>query len=139
MNWWNRWRHRGFPGVNLVGYARGGLGLGETLRRFALALHEQRLQFSIVDIDLHLGERGRDERLNGWIGTTNPYPVNLLMVSASELPAVRAHLGEAFFAGKHNIGYWFWELEGHGIRGGFHAPPCEGARAGGAASGGRAG
>lgn len=112
MNWWNLWRHRGFPGVNLVGYARGGLGLGETLRRFAQALKAEGLPFSVVDIDLHLGQRGRDDRLADWIGTDNPYPVNLLMVSASELPAVRAHLGEAFFAGKRNIGYWFWELEG---------------------------
>ena len=111
MNWWDRWRHRGFPGVNLVGYARGGLGLGETLRRFAHALHEERLPFSVVDVDLHLGDRGRDERLAGWIGRGNPYPINLMMVTASELPAVRAHLGAAFFEGKRNIGYWFWELE----------------------------
>lgn len=111
MNWWNRWRRGRFEGVNLVGYARGGLGLGETLRRFAQALHGQGLPFSVVDVDLHLGDRGRDERLNSWITRSNPYPVNLLMVTASELPAVRAHLGEAFFAGKRNVGYWFWELE----------------------------
>jgi glycosyltransferase involved in cell wall biosynthesis len=111
MTWWNRLRHRRFKGVNLVGYARGGLGLGETLRRFAQALHGEGLPFSVVDVDLHLGDRGRDERLGAWISQDNPYPVNLLMVTASELPAVREHLGAAFFQGRRNVGYWFWELE----------------------------
>lgn len=112
MRWWNRWRHRGFPGVNLVGYARGGLGLGETLRQFAQALSRQDLPFAMVDIDLHLGDRGRDPRLSHWIGPDNPYPVNFICVTASELPAVREHLGAAFFADRLNLGYWFWELEG---------------------------
>jgi len=108
---WNRWQQRKFPGVNLVGYATAGLGLGETLRRFAEALNGLGVPFALCDINLHLGQRGRDLRLASWIRGNNPFPVNFLVISASELAAVRSHLGEAFFLGRRNVGYWFWELE----------------------------
>lgn len=108
---WNRWQQRKFPGVNLVGYATGGLGLGETLRSFAEALAGYGVPFSLVDVQLYLGDRGRDLRLASLTSADNPYPVNIFVISASELPAVRAHLGESFSNGRLNVGYWFWELE----------------------------
>ena len=98
-------------GVNLVGYARGGLGLGEVLRRFAEAARQGGYPFSLVDFDVNLGDRGQDRRLDGWIGTDNPYPVNLFFVNADQMPFAREHFGSAFFSGKRNIGFWFWELE----------------------------
>ena len=106
--WWGPNRAMG---VNLVGYARGGLGLGETLRQFADALQAEGLPHAVVDVNLHLGDRGRDLRLEPRIGTHNPHPVNLMFIAGAEMPAVRAHLGERFFAGKHTVGYWFWELD----------------------------
>jgi glycosyltransferase involved in cell wall biosynthesis len=99
-------------GINLVGYARGGLGLGENLRRFAEAARRGGLPFALVDLDVNLGERGRDTRLDAWIGQDNPWPVNVFFVNADQMPAAREHFGEAFFAGRRNIGFWFWELEG---------------------------
>lgn len=101
-----------WPGVNLIGYATGGLGLGETLRRFAEALDEAGLPFCVIDVQVNLGDRGRDERLARWLVSEPRHPVNLLFVNADQLPDVRRHLGEAVFAGRRNIGYWFWELEG---------------------------
>ena len=122
MTWWRLlWRAlrgRGaqgdgdWPGVNLIGYATGGLGLGETLRRFAEALDEAGLPFCVMDVQVNLGERGRDERLARWLVSEPRHPVNLLFVNADQLPDVRRHLGEAVFAGRRSIGYWFWELEG---------------------------
>jgi glycosyltransferase involved in cell wall biosynthesis len=99
-------------GVNLIGYARGGLGLGEVLRRFSEAARQGGLAFSLVDFDVNLGDRGQDRRLDAWIGTENRYPVNLFFVNADQMPFARDFFGEGFFAGKRNIGFWFWELEG---------------------------
>lgn len=99
-------------GINLVGYASGGLGLGENLRRFAEALDAARLPFSLIDFRVNLDGRGVDDRLARHIGTENPYPVNLFFVNADQMPFVHRHFGPEFFAGRRNIGFWFWELEG---------------------------
>jgi glycosyltransferase involved in cell wall biosynthesis len=37
--------------------------------------------------------------------------VNLFCVNADQMAHVYHELGADFFAGKYNIGYWFWELE----------------------------
>ena len=64
---WQQWRGKpaaaSWPGVNLVGYATGGLGLGETLRRFAEVLEQHGLAHSVVDVDVNLGGRARELRL----------------------------------------------------------------------------
>lgn len=112
---WQQWRGKpaaaSWPGVNLVGYATGGLGLGETLRRFAEVLEQHGLAHSVVDVDVNLGGRARELRLAGRVAQDNPYPVNLLFVNADQLPDVKKHLGAGFFQDRVNIAYWFWELE----------------------------
>lgn len=99
-------------GLNLVGYARGGLGLGENLRRFAETLHAAGLPFTLVDFSANLGERGMDARLERRIRSENPYPTNVFFVNADQLPVAREHFGARFFERRRNIGFWFWELEG---------------------------
>jgi glycosyltransferase involved in cell wall biosynthesis len=98
-------------GLNLVGYARGGLGLGENLRRFAETLHAAGLPFALVDFDANLGDRGRDTRLERRIRRDNPYPTNVFFVNADQMPVAREHFGAGFFEGRRNVGFWFWELE----------------------------
>lgn len=106
-----RTRTRLGQGLNLVGYARGGLGLGENLRRFAETLAAAGVPLSLVDFDANLGRRGVDARLEHQLRRDNPYPTNVFFVNADQLPVAHAHFGEAFFAGRRNIGFWFWELE----------------------------
>jgi len=97
-------------GVNLVGYAQGGLGLGENLRRFALAAHQEGLAFSLVDFAENLGDRAQDPRLSHWLRRDNPYPVNLMFINADQMATARAHFGPRFFERRRTIGFWFWEL-----------------------------
>lgn len=104
------------PGVNMIGYARAGLGNGETMRRFAEVAFDGGLPCALVDFDANLGERGRDLRLEHRLGNANPYSVNLFFVNADQMPVARAHFGEAFFAGRRNVALWWWELE--------HLPPA---------------
>jgi glycosyltransferase involved in cell wall biosynthesis len=112
---WQHWRGRPtaatWPGVNLVGYATGGLGLGETLRRFAEVLEQHGLAHAVVDVDVNLGGRARELRLAGRVAQDNPHPVSLLFVNADQMSDVKRHLGARFFQDRVNIGYWFWELE----------------------------
>ena len=98
-------------GVNLIGYARGGLGLGENLRRCAEALDAAGERFALIDLAEGLGQRGVDPRVDRWIVQANPHPTNVFFVNADQMPVAKAHFGDAFFAGRRNIGFWFWELE----------------------------
>ena len=40
-----------------------------------------------------------------------PYDINVLCVNADSTPRFARDAGQAFFAGRHTAGYWFWEVE----------------------------
>lgn len=52
----------------------------------------------------------RNDKTYSDFSKENPYAINLLHVNADQVPNVFSQLGERYFAGKYNIGYWFWEL-----------------------------
>ena len=39
------------------------------------------------------------------------YDINVLCVNADSTPRFARDVGPAFFAGRHTVGYWFWEVE----------------------------
>jgi glycosyltransferase involved in cell wall biosynthesis len=44
------------------------------------------------------------------LAASNPYRINLFHVNADQAPIVYNELGPGFYAGRYNIGYWFWEV-----------------------------
>jgi glycosyltransferase involved in cell wall biosynthesis len=105
-----RSRITGLPGVNLVGYARGELGIGEQLRLAAAAFDVGSVPFSIVDFNTRLQHRQGARHPLARLGRSSPGRVNLFNLSADQMVPAYAHLGDEVFAGKYNIGYWPWEL-----------------------------
>jgi len=105
-----RTRITGLPGVNLVGYARGELGIGEQLRLAAAAFDAVSVPFSIVDFNTRLEHRQDAKHPLTRLGSSSPGRVNLFNLSADQMVPAYAHLGDEVFAGKYNIGYWPWEL-----------------------------
>lgn len=98
------------PGVNLIGYARGILGMGEHLRMSAAAMAAADVPAGIVDFTLGLGSRRQpsDTRLPKlrW----PKHRCNLFHINADQMPRTYWHLGHRFFADRYNVGYWAWEL-----------------------------
>ncbi|MCG8415392.1 MAG: glycosyltransferase, partial [Pseudomonadales bacterium] len=99
------------PGVNLIGYIRADMGLGEAIRSDARALHSAGIDFGIVNF-----EQGNPSRMTNmsWRHKeilSTPYDVNLIHINADFLSLVREELPDHFFEGKYNIAYWAWELE----------------------------
>jgi glycosyltransferase involved in cell wall biosynthesis len=41
---------------------------------------------------------------------TGPFAVNVICVNADMLPLFAGEMGSGFFAGRHSIGLWFWEV-----------------------------
>jgi glycosyltransferase involved in cell wall biosynthesis/SAM-dependent methyltransferase len=97
-------------GVNVVGYFRSELGTGEAARQIIGALDVA----GVPVLPLH----GRTIPLNRQghqftylDHTAARYPVNLICMNADMLGEFAEQAGPRFFAGRHSIGVWFWEVE----------------------------
>ena len=101
---------RGKPGVNIVGYVRSELGVGETARLCALSAREANIPFSLVDFSVGSANRAADNRWQADISTDNPYAVNIIHVNADQLPRAYEYFGRDFFEERYNVGVWHWEL-----------------------------
>ena len=98
-------------GINLVGYAHGEFGVAEILRRYAHTLQGGGMPFVVRNFDVGVASRQCDDSMQGFLSQECRYDVNLFCINADQMPVAREHLGDAVFAGRYNIGVWFWELE----------------------------
>ena len=98
-------------GINLVGYAHGEFGVAEILRRYAYTLHGGGVPFVVRNFDTGVASRQGDRSMQRFLSEECRYDVNLFCINADQMPVAREQLGDAVFAGRYNIGCWFWELE----------------------------
>jgi glycosyltransferase involved in cell wall biosynthesis len=98
-------------GFNLVGHALSELGLGQNLRFAASAMRAGKLPHAVVEFSAGVPGLRNPAHHNEAIGHDNPYRINVFMMSPELLPAAYCALGEAFFRGRVNVLYAFWELE----------------------------
>ncbi len=115
---WHRVRDHAEPvmrtdpaaGVNLVGYIRAEMGLGEAIRGEAQALTEADVPF--VVLDHRWGTRARLHDAS-WIHKVTDEPIfktNILHINADVLPQALQRLPPGLTSGRRNIGVWTWEL-----------------------------
>ncbi|KPJ57624.1 MAG: hypothetical protein AMS16_01200 [Planctomycetes bacterium DG_58] len=100
----------GQPGINIVGYLRSELGLGESARLCAASAEAASIEYSLVDFNVGCESRAADTRLAHAISNHNPHPVNVLHISIEQIPLAFSLLGRAFFDKHYNVGFWHWEL-----------------------------
>ncbi len=96
-------------GVNLIGYARAEIGMGEHVRLVAKSFTETKTLFNIWDLPCEEISQ-RDNNFEKYISKTNPYSVNLFNVNADSTTYAISKLGSENFSNRYNIGYWAWEL-----------------------------
>jgi glycosyltransferase involved in cell wall biosynthesis/SAM-dependent methyltransferase len=94
-------------GVNVVGYLRAELGVGEAARQLATAMGAAEIPTSSIAVS---STQNRQEHAFE-VGGDILYDVNLLCVNADQLPAVAGILGDELFEGRYSIGVWFWEVD----------------------------
>ncbi len=103
-------------GVNVIGYFRSELGVGEAARHATRALDAA----GVPLLPLH-GEtipRSRQGHSFRHLELRDArYPVNLICMNADVLPELAQQAGRSLFANRYSIGLWFWEVS---------APPSEG-------------
>ena len=96
-------------GVNVAGYLRSELGVGEVARGVITALDAR--DVPLMPIHGKLVPRSRQGHPFAFFDTSSaPFPVNLICVNADHLPAFLTDAGPEFFENRYNIGFWWWEV-----------------------------
>ena len=92
-------------GANLIGYAKGELGMGEHVRMVASSLDALDVPFDVVNVAA--GNHGEeDSSINRWISERQRFATNIFHINADMMPVESLKFGQGFY----NIGYWAWEL-----------------------------
>ncbi|MDG0794523.1 glycosyltransferase family 4 protein [Cohnella ginsengisoli] len=97
-------------GINLIGYARAEMGIGESCRLAARAISTTDVPFDIINFGGASTARVAD---NSWAHKESELPrfnLNILHVNAEQMVEVYTKYGPSLFNGRYNIGYWHWEL-----------------------------
>ena len=97
-------------GVNLVGYPRGELGIGEDVRMLSAALDSADIPHAIVDVPFGPTARRSDDSVAGRITTRLDHPITIFCLTAFDTADLYLRHGDHFFAGAYRIGNWPWEL-----------------------------
>ncbi len=97
-------------GALLVGYPKAELGMGEHVRLSAQSFMEADLPFGVYNFDHSVVARQEDDRYNTLITDKPEYKANIFHINADQMEIARDVLGQDFFDGRYNIGYWAWEL-----------------------------
>lgn len=101
----------GKPGANLIGYAKGVLGMGEHVRMTAEALTQTDAQYGVYNFSVGVLNRQSSDYTNVYPQvTTNEFKTNIFHINADQMLNAYTNLGPHFFRGRYNIGYWAWEL-----------------------------
>ncbi|MBV9334353.1 MAG: methyltransferase domain-containing protein [Solirubrobacterales bacterium] len=96
-------------GVNVAGYLRSELGVGEAARSVIKALDARGVR--VMPVHGTYVPSSRQGHSFAYLNTDDaPFPVNLICVNADQLPAFLGDAGPRFSAGRYTIGFWWWEV-----------------------------
>jgi glycosyltransferase involved in cell wall biosynthesis/2-polyprenyl-3-methyl-5-hydroxy-6-metoxy-1,4-benzoquinol methylase len=96
------------PGVNVAGYLRAELGIGEVARQVAAAVRAAAIPHTTLTYEdtpsrqEHAFEHPRDADAT--------YDTNIICVNADRLLSFGYDVGPKFFRNRYSIGVWFWEV-----------------------------
>ncbi len=101
-------------GVDVAGFLRGGLGLGQAARLYVAALQAAGVPVRTTSIDPYMpvvpgAQPKRTEFAD--LHLEEDLPFNLVCVNAPELPKFAADVGPRLFEGRYTIGVWAWETD----------------------------
>ena len=98
------------PGVNITGYFRAELGVGEAGRLLTRAVEATGSAFTTHGLHAPLSRQGHPFLTSEPVGE-GPFDINLLCMNADVTSAFAKDVGPAFFENRYTIGYWFWEVD----------------------------
>ncbi|WP_188079174.1 glycosyltransferase [Actinotalea subterranea] len=97
-------------GVNVIGYLRGELGIGESARLMVSALRAADVPHATVSVDRHLASRQRPAAEGDRVAPEARFDTSIICVNADLTPSVAASVPD-MLARSFRIGMWYWEVE----------------------------
>ncbi|KHL92679.1 glycosyl transferase family 1 [Paenibacillus sp. IHB B 3415] len=97
-------------GVNLVGYSRAEMGIGESCRIAAKSINAAGIPFGMINFTGTNSARMSDTT---WMHKETEEPefnLNVFHINAEQMIEIYAHYGNSIFKDRYNIGFWHWEL-----------------------------
>lgn len=98
------------PGVNVVGYAYGELGIGEDSRMATKAFVAAGVPVGLLNFSPGSNVSERDVSMKSYVLDKPQYKVNMFCLTALEHARYFVTNGTYTIVGRHSIGYWPWEL-----------------------------
>lgn len=96
-------------GVNLIGYTKSEMGVGQAARLTTQALKACDVSVLPFDISSSSPSRAEDNSVKNY-NKLNPSFVNLFQVNADQLKSMTELVKQKTELGFYNIGTWYWEL-----------------------------
>lgn len=97
-------------GINLVGYARAEMGVGESCRAAARSMDAVHVPFGILNFRGTSSARMGDLSWSSKEISRPDYSINIFHINAEEMKDIYTYFGPSLFEGRYNIGFWHWEL-----------------------------
>ena len=97
------------PGINVAGFLRSELGIGEVARGYITAMESLNCDVNLQDLSQYLQSRKEDRTFTNF-SEHNPHEVNLICVNADFVPIFIDTFGTQYLENKYNIACWYWEL-----------------------------
>lgn len=97
-------------GINLIGLAKGELGIGEDIRMATKAMKKAEVEFCIFNFPLQCNSRENDHSVSHLIHSELVYNINLVHLTAFEHSRLLTQIGCSVFDKRYTIGAWPWEL-----------------------------
>ncbi len=104
-------RHAFPAGVNLIGYIRSQMGLGEGCRLIAGALNKTKIPFGIIDTKVGNPFNHNERAFEHKTIEAPKYAVNIFHINPEQLYHLQLTLPQSTWDRHYNIGLWLWELD----------------------------
>jgi glycosyltransferase involved in cell wall biosynthesis len=97
-------------GLNLIGYYKADLGLGDALRYTAKALVATHVPFLVRQFDPKLLASQSNLAMQPYLQPHCDYGINCIIINPDMLYRLPTWLSFSEWTSRYNVAYWFWEL-----------------------------
>lgn len=97
-------------GINLIGYIKAQMGLGQGCRLIAAALEKSEIPFCIMNTKVGNPFNHSDTTYDPAIVKSPQYSINIFHINPEQMPPLCLTLPADMLDRRYNIGIWLWEL-----------------------------
>ena len=97
-------------GINLIGFIKAQMGLGQGCRLIASAIEKTGFPFTIMDTKVGNPFNHNDTTWESYIVKEAQYSINIFHVNPEQMPPLQLSLPVDTLDKRYNIGIWLWEL-----------------------------